>query len=58
MILLRLFIRSPFEIRYKEIDTFFVNAKGSLPVKELAGKNTLLACTLLIYNQLLRYEHI
>ena len=38
------------------IDPFFVTIKCSLPVKELAEKNTLLAYTLLIYNKLLGHE--
>jgi hypothetical protein len=36
------------------INPFFVIANCSLPVKERAEKNTLLAYTLLIYNKLLK----
>ena len=38
------------------IDPFFVTTKCSLPVKELAEKNALLAYTLLIYNKLFEQE--
>lgn len=38
------------------IGPFFVTTKYSLPVKELAKKNTLLAHTLLTYNKLLGHE--
>lgn len=42
-----------FEIHNKMISPFFVSTKCNLAAKELAEKNTLLACTLLIYNTLL-----
>lgn len=55
MILLRFFIRTPFEINIKVIDPFFIKPQCNLQVKEMPEKNTLLVYTLLIYNMLLGY---
>lgn len=58
VIILRFFIRFPIEINNKMIDPFFTSAKYSLPAKEVAEKNTLLAYGLLINNMLLRHEYM
>lgn len=58
VILLRFFLRLPFEIWNKMTDPFFVASKRSLPVKELDEKNTLIAHTRLIHNKLLGCEYM
>lgn len=52
MILLKILIKLPFKTSNRVIYILFVTAVRTLPVKEQAEKNTLLALTRLIYSKL------